>query len=67
MFTSQGGRKHSMTSRVLRNLLTLNLVKVVSQQGVFEGALDSVARTAMQNSVQDKPAPARHAGEGGIQ
>lgn len=54
MFTSQGGRKHSMTSRVLRNLLTLDLVKVVSQQGVVEGALDSVARTAMQNSVQDK-------------
>jgi len=65
MFTSQGGRKHSMTSRVLRNLLTLNLVKVVSQQGVVEGALDSVARTAMQNSVQDKPAPARHSGEDG--
>ncbi|WP_084181259.1 DUF1631 family protein [Polaromonas glacialis] len=54
MFTSQGGRKHSMTSRVLRNLLALDLVKVVSQQGVVEGALDSVARTAMQNSVQDK-------------
>ena len=57
MFTSQGGRKHSMTSRVLRNLLTLDLVKVVSQQGVVEGALDSVARTAMQNSVQDKGRP----------
>ncbi|WP_196869093.1 DUF1631 family protein [Polaromonas sp. CG_9.11] len=54
MFTSQGGRKHSMTSRVLRNLLMLDLVKIVSQQGVVEGALDSVARTAMQNSVQDK-------------
>ena len=57
MFTSQGGRKHSMTSRVLRNLRTLDLVKVVSQQGVVEGALDSVARTAMQNSVQDKGRP----------
>jgi len=54
MFTSQGGRKHSMTSRVMRHLLTLNLIKVVSQQGVLEGALDSVARTALQNSVQDK-------------
>lgn len=57
MFTSQGGRKHSMTSRVLRNLLALDLVKVVSQQGVVEGALDSVARTAMQNSVHDKGSP----------
>ena len=54
MFTSQGGRKHSMTSRVLRHLAKLDLVKVVSQQGVFEGALDSIARTAMQNSVLDK-------------
>jgi len=54
MFTSGGGRKHSMTSRVLKHLLTLNLVKVVSQQGVVEGALDNVARTAMQNSVKGK-------------
>ena len=54
MFTSQGGRKHSMTSRVLRHLIELDLVKIVSQQGVVEGALDSVARTAMQNSVHDK-------------
>ncbi|WP_196863630.1 MULTISPECIES: DUF1631 family protein [unclassified Polaromonas] len=54
MFTSQGGRKHSMTSRVLRKLLSLNLVKIVSQQGMVEGALDSVARTAMQNSVLNK-------------
>lgn len=54
MFTSQGGRKHSMTSRVLRHLAKLDLVKVVSQQGVFEGALDSIARVAMQNSVLDK-------------
>lgn len=52
MFTSQGGRKHSMTSRVLHHLFTLELVKVVSQQGVVEGALDNVARTAMHNSVQ---------------
>ena len=56
MFTSEGGRKHSMTSHVLRHLLKLNLVKVISQQGVFEGALYSVARTAMQNSVQRKGA-----------
>lgn len=57
MFTSQGGRKHSMSSRVLRHLIKLDLVKIVSQQGVVEGALDSVARTAMQNSVHDKVRP----------
>ncbi len=55
MFTSEGARKHSMTSRVLHHLLELNLVKVVSQQGVLEGALDSVARTALRNSVQNVP------------
>ena len=54
MFTSEGGRKHSMTSRMLLSLLSLGLVKVVSQQGVVEGALDSVARTAMQNSMRVK-------------
>ncbi len=52
MFTSEGGRKHSMTSRVLNHRVQLQLVKVVSQQGVVDGALDSVARTAMHNSVQ---------------
>ena len=52
MFTSEGERKHSMTVRVLRHLLELKLVKVVSQQGVLDGALDGVTRTAMRNSVQ---------------
>lgn len=51
MFTSEGGRKHSMTVRVLNHLLKLELVKVVSQQGVLDGALDSVTRTAMRNSL----------------
>lgn len=51
MFTSEGGRKHSMTTRVLQHLLQLELVKLVSQQGVVEGALDGVARTAMRNSL----------------
>ena len=52
MFTSEGGRKHSMTVRILHHLLGMDLVKVVSQQGVLDGALDGVARTAMRNSVQ---------------
>ncbi|MES2942818.1 MAG: DUF1631 family protein [Pseudomonadota bacterium] len=51
MFTSEGGRSHSMTGRVLKNLLALQLVKVVSQHGVLDGALDNVARTAMRNSM----------------
>lgn len=51
MFTSEGGRSHSMTSRLLQNLLLQELVKVINQQGVVDGALDTVARTAMRNSV----------------
>ena len=56
MFDSEGGRKHSMTLRVLNHLLGLQLVKVVSQKGVLEGALDSVTRTAMRNSVEGEVA-----------
>ena len=52
MFTSEGGRKHSMTARILQHLLKIELVKIVSQQGVLDGALDGVARTALLNSVQ---------------
>lgn len=52
MFTSAGGRKHSMTVRVLHHLLELEFVKVISHQGVIDSALDSVARTAMRNSVE---------------
>ncbi len=55
MFTSDCGRKHSMTSGLLQHLIALELVKVVSQQGVVEGALDGVARTAMRNSLVLKP------------
>ena len=51
MFTSEGGRTHSMTGPLLQYLLLQDLVKVVSLQGVVTGALDSVARTAMRNSV----------------
>ena len=51
MFTSEGGRSHSMTSRVLSHLLKLNLVKIVNQHNVLDGALDSVAATAIRNSV----------------
>lgn len=56
MFTSDGGRQHSMTSRVLQHLLQAGLVKIISQGGLLDGALDSVARTAVQNSVQTKDA-----------
>ena len=54
MFTSEGGRSHSMTSRVLSHLLMLNLVKIVNQHNVLDGALDNVAATAIRNSVDHR-------------
>ncbi len=51
MFTSEGGRGHSMTSRVLQQRMSAGQVKVISARGVLEGALDNVARTAMRNSI----------------
>jgi len=51
MFTSEGGRSHSMPSRVLAHLLKLNLVKIVNQHNVLDGALNSVAAKAIRNSV----------------
>ena len=51
MFTSDGGRSHSMTSRMRRQLLGAGRLRVISDQGLLEGALDSVARVAMRNSV----------------
>jgi hypothetical protein len=53
MFTSDGGRTHSMTGPLLEYLLLQDLVKIISQQGVLDGALDTVARTAMHNSVME--------------
>ena len=51
MFTSDGGRSHSMTLRMLQQLLSAGRVRVISDQGLLEGALDGVTRTAMRNSV----------------
>lgn len=51
MFTSDGRRSHSMTSRMLQQLLSADRIKIISDQGLLEGALDSVVRTAMRNSV----------------
>ena len=51
MFTSNGGRKHSMTVRILHHLLEKRFIKVISQQGVLDSALDNVAQTAVRNSI----------------
>ena len=51
MFTSNSGRKHSMTVRILHHLIEKNFVKVISRQGVVDSALDNITQTAMRNSV----------------
>ena len=53
MFTSAEGRTHSMSGSLLQYLLLQEQVKVVSQQGVVQGALNMVALTAMRNSVDE--------------
>ena len=57
MFTSAGGRSHSMTVRMLEQLTAQGRFKVISRRGVLDGAFDNVAQTAMRNSVQEKPKP----------
>ena len=51
MFSSDGGRSHSMTAQIFQQLVVQQRIKFISQQGVLDGALDGVARTAMRNSV----------------
>ena len=54
MFSSTGGRSHSMTARMLKHCVAQGRFKLVSQQGLLDGALDTVAQTAMRNSVQSR-------------
>ncbi|MGQ2980808.1 MAG: DUF1631 family protein [Polaromonas sp.] len=48
MFSSAGGRTHSMTRRALLRLQQLGALQVVSTGGVVEHAFDKAARQAMQ-------------------
>ncbi len=54
MFTSTGGRSHSMTARMLEQYVAQGRFRLVSQQGLLDGALDNVTQTAMRNSVQGR-------------
>lgn len=54
MFSSAGGRSHSMTARMLEQCVAQGRFRLVSQQGLLDGALDTVAQTAMRNSVQGR-------------
>lgn len=49
MFTSAGGRTHSMTRRALLRLQQLGALKGVGNAGVADHAFDKAARTAMRD------------------
>lgn len=54
LFTSASGRTQSMTLRLLDRLLQQGAMQVLAQQAVVDNALDAVAQTAMQNSVENR-------------
>lgn len=51
MFTSVGGRSHSLTARMLEQVVEQGRFRFVSRQGLLDSALDGVAQVAMRNSV----------------
>ena len=54
LFTSASGRTQSMTLRLLDRLLQQGALQVLAEQTVVENALNAVAQTAMQNSVESR-------------
>lgn len=54
MFTSAGGRAHSMSRRTMDRLRNAGLVRLVSDGHVMDNALDAVAQAALRNN-REKP------------
>jgi hypothetical protein len=54
MFTSQAGTAHSMSRRTLDRLRAQDHIKVIAERNVVDEALDQVAKTALQNSIDKK-------------
>lgn len=54
LFTSASGRTQSMTLRLLDRLLQQGYLQVLAEQTVVDNALNAVAQTAMQNSVESR-------------
>jgi hypothetical protein len=52
MFTSAGGRAHSMSRRTMDRLRTTGLVRLVSDGHVMDNALDAVAQAALRNNLE---------------
>ncbi|MBC5765934.1 DUF1631 family protein [Ramlibacter albus] len=51
MFTHSSGRSQSMARRLVQKMLIAGALKLVSAQGVVDGALDAVADKALRNSL----------------
>ena len=54
MFGNGAGRSHSMTRRLMDRMLQGGTLRMISGQGVVDRALDAVAQTALQNSLDIK-------------
>lgn len=54
MFADAKGNTHSMTRRLLDKMVRSETLRIVSDQGVVDGALDAVAQAALRNSVDLK-------------
>jgi hypothetical protein len=52
MFTSRGGKAHSMSQRTMEKLRAQGLMRVISDGKVVEHALDAVAELALRNSAE---------------
>ncbi len=52
MFTSRGGKAHSMSQRTMEKLRSQGLMRVISDGRVVEHALDAVAELALRNSAE---------------
>lgn len=50
MFTDAVGRSHSMTRRLLDQLVAAQGLRLVSDQAVVDGALDAIAQAAVSNT-----------------
>ena len=51
MFSAAGGKTQSMTRRLLSKMLQNGSLRLVSGEGVVDGALDAVAAAALRNSL----------------
>jgi hypothetical protein len=54
LFTSVQGKTQSMTNRTLEKMHASGTLRVLSEQSVFDAALDAVVQTAMRNSLDFK-------------